>query len=250
MIEVTSLKKSFAKNEVLKDISFSVKKGEVISILGPSGSGKTTLLRCLNFLEKADDGLITIGEEQVLLKKVSKDAIYRLRKKTAMVFQSYNLFEHKTALGNITEGLIIVQRKDKGEAIQIAEDLLQKVGLLHKRDAYPSQLSGGQKQRIGIARALALNPEVILFDEPTSALDPELVGEVLDVIRKIANEGKTMIIVTHEINFAREISDRIIFMDGGVIVEQGSTKEFFSNYKEERTKKFLSRLLPELDYSI
>lgn len=250
MIEVVNLKKNFGRNEVLKDISFSVEKGEVISILGPSGSGKTTLLRCLNFLERADDGFITIDDEKVSVKKASKDAISRLRKKTSMVFQSYNLFEHKTALENITEGLIIVQKKDKKTAIQIAEDMLKKVGLLHKRDSYPSQLSGGQKQRIGIARALALNPEVILFDEPTSALDPELVGEVLDVIRKIAKEGKTMIIVTHEISFAREISDRIIFMDGGVIVEQGTTKEFFNGYKEERTKQFLSRLLPELDYSI
>lgn len=250
MIEAVHLKKSYGKNEVLKDISFSVQKGEVISILGPSGSGKTTLLRCLNFLEKADEGQLSIGDEQVVINKVTKNAIHRLRRKTAMVFQGYNLFEHKTALQNITEGLVIVQRKEKAEAIQIAEDLLQKVGLLHKRDAYPSQLSGGQKQRIGIARALALNPDVILFDEPTSALDPELVGEVLEVIRKIANEGKTMIIVTHEINFAREISDRIIFMDEGLIVEQGATKQFFNEYKEERTKQFLSRLVPELDYSI
>lgn len=250
MIEVIHLKKSYGKNEVLKDISFSVEQGEVISILGPSGSGKTTLLRCLNFLEKADEGQLSIGDEQVTVNKVSKSSIHRLRRKTAMVFQSYNLFEHKTALQNITEGLIIVQRKEKAEAVQIAEDLLQIVGLLHKKDAYPSQLSGGQKQRIGIARALALNPDVILFDEPTSALDPELVGEVLDVIRKIANKGKTMIIVTHEINFAREISDRIIFMDEGLIIEQGATKQFFNAYKEERTKQFLSRLLPELDYSI
>ncbi|RHW34729.1 amino acid ABC transporter ATP-binding protein [Lysinibacillus yapensis] len=250
MIEITNLKKNFGPNEVLKGINLKVNKGDIISIIGPSGSGKTTLLRCLNYLEKPDEGIITIGEVSINARKVHKKDIYTLRKKSAMVFQSYNLFQHKTALQNVMEGLIVVQKKNIKEAQEIATELLRKVGLEHKTKAFPSHLSGGQQQRVGIARALALNPEVILFDEPTSALDPELVGEVLSVIAKIAKEGKTMIIVTHELNFAREISDRIIFMDNGVIVEEGSPKEIFVEQKEERTKQFLKRMVPELDYSI
>ncbi|RPJ95039.1 amino acid ABC transporter ATP-binding protein [Rummeliibacillus sp. TYF005] len=250
MIEIEGLKKKFGHNEVLKGINIHVEKGEIISILGPSGSGKTTLLRCLNYLESPDEGQIVIDDVLINARKVNKKDIYQLRKKSAMVFQSYNLFQHKTVLQNVIEGLVVVQKKSVKEAKEKALEVLQKVGLKNKIDAYPSQLSGGQQQRVGIARALALNPEVILFDEPTSALDPELVGEVLEVIAKIAREGKTMIIVTHEMNFAREISDRIIFMDNGVVIEEGIPQQIFTEQKEERTRQFLKRMTPELDYSI
>lgn len=250
MIDIVGLKKSFGHNEVLKGINIHVEKGEIISILGPSGSGKTTLLRCLNYLESPDEGEIIIDDVSINARKVNKKEVYQLRKKSAMVFQGYNLFQHKTVLQNVMEGLVVVQKKSVSEAKEKALKVFQKVGLENKIDAYPSQLSGGQQQRVGIARALALNPEVILFDEPTSALDPELVGEVLAVIAKIAREGKTMIIVTHEMNFAREISNRIIFMDGGVVVEEGIPQQIFTEQKEERTKQFLKRMTPELDYSI
>lgn len=250
MIHLTNIHKSFGKNAVLKGIDLHVNKGDIISILGPSGSGKTTLLRCINFLEQANDGSIVIDDIALDVKHATKKEIVALRKKTAMVFQSYNLFQHKTVLQNITEGLIIVQKKSEKEAIEIAKTMLAKIGLEHKANAFPSSLSGGQQQRVGIARALALNPEVLLFDEPTSALDPELVGEVLDVIRKIAKEGITMIIVTHEMNFARDISNQIVFMDGGVVVEEGSPREVFNNPKHERTKQFLRRLTPEYTYEI
>lgn len=250
MIQLTNIHKSFGKNEVLKGINLQVNKGDIISILGPSGSGKTTLLRCINFLEKANEGSIVIDDIALDVRDASKKDIVALRKKTAMVFQSYNLFQHKTVLQNITEGLTVVQKKSEKEAKEIAYTMLAKIALEHKADAFPSALSGGQQQRVGIARALALNPEVILFDEPTSALDPELVGEVLDVIRKIAKEGITMIIVTHEMNFARDISNRIIFMDGGVVVEEGVPREVFGNPKHERTKQFLRRVTPELTYEI
>lgn len=250
MIEITNLHKKFGKNEVLKGINIQINKGDIISILGPSGSGKTTLLRCLNYLERPEEGTITIDNVTIDSKKVHKKDIYNLRKKSAMVFQSYNLFQHKTVLQNVMEGLVVVQKKNAKEAREIALEVLKKVGLEQKADSYPLQLSGGQQQRVGIARALALNPEVILFDEPTSALDPELVGEVLDVIRKISREGITMIIVTHEMNFAREVSKRVIFMDEGVVVEEGNPRDIFSSPKEERTKRFLKRMTPELDYSI
>jgi len=250
MIVIKELSKSFGHNEVLKGINIKVDKGEIISILGPSGSGKTTLLRCLNYLERPDGGTITLGDISINSGKVNKKEINNLRKKSAMVFQSYNLFQHKTVLQNVMEGLIVVQKRNAKESKEIALEVLQKVGLKNKIDSYPSQLSGGQQQRVGIARALALNPDVILFDEPTSALDPELVGEVLEVIAKIAKEGKTMIIVTHEMNFAREISDRIIFMDNGVVVEEGTPNNIFVEQKEERTRQFLKRMTPELDYSI
>lgn len=250
MIHLTNIHKSFGKNEVLKGINLQVNKGDIISILGPSGSGKTTLLRCINFLEEANEGSIAIDDIALDVKHATKKEIIALRKKTAMVFQSYNLFQHKTVLQNITEGLIVVQKKSEKEAIEIAEKMLAKIGLEHKANAFPSSLSGGQQQRVGIARALALNPEVILFDEPTSALDPELVGEVLDVIRKIAKEGITMIIVTHEMNFARDISNRIVFMDGGVVVEEGAPRDVFNHPKHERTKQFLRRLTPEYTYEI
>ncbi|MBP1963326.1 amino acid ABC transporter ATP-binding protein [Paenibacillus aceris] len=250
MIRLANISKSFGRNQVLKGIHLTVKKGEVVAILGPSGSGKTTLLRCLNYLEKPNDGVITIDNFSVDCKKASKNDIHQLRQKTAMVFQQYNLFRHKTALENVMEGLLIVKKIPKEEARKISVELLEKVGLGEKLDAYPSQLSGGQQQRVGIARALALNPEVILFDEPTSALDPELVGEVLAVIRKIAKEGITMIIVTHEMTFAQDVASHVVFMDEGAIVEEGKPNELFNRPKEERTKQFLSRIRPELSYSI
>ena len=250
MIQLQNIRKSFGANDVLKGIELTVEKGDIVSILGPSGSGKTTLLRCINFLEKPTDGVIQIADCRVDAKQASKKDIIALRKKTSMVFQSYNLFQHKTVLQNIIEGPIIVQKRDEKEAKAQAHELLKKIGLAHKADAYPSELSGGQQQRVGIARALAMNPEVILFDEPTSALDPELVGEVLDVIRKIAKDGITMIIVTHEMEFAREISNHVVFMDGGVIVEEGVPSAIFNTPKQERTKQFLKRLTPELNFEI
>lgn len=250
MIRLRGISKSFGKNNVLSNIDLTVEKGEVVVILGPSGSGKTTLLRCINYLERPNDGQIAIGNYNVNCKHPSKKDIHSLRQKSAMVFQHYNLFKHKTALENVMEGLIIVQKLPKEEARARSVEMLEKVGLGAKLDSYPSQLSGGQQQRVGIARALALNPEVILFDEPTSALDPELVGEVLDVIRKIAREGITMIVVTHEMSFAREVSNHVVFMDGGVIVEEGKPNELFGAPKEERTKQFLKRITPEWSYNI
>ena len=239
MLEIKNIKKSFGKTRVLCDVSLSVKKGDVIAILGPSGSGKTTLLRCLNFLEKADAGTMVFDGETIDMHKASKRTIARLRKKTAFVFQSYNLFANKTALQNVTEGLIIGRKMPKDEANRIAHEALKKVGMEDRSDYYPSQLSGGQQQRVAIARAIAVNPEIIYFDEPTSALDPELTVEVLAVMRKLAEEGMTMLVVTHEMNFARTVSNRVIFMENGIIVEKGSSKEFFNAPKEERTKAFL-----------
>ena len=250
MIEVKGLRKAFGKQQVLKGIDLKVERGEVIVILGPSGSGKTTLLRCLNFLEHADDGEITIGDAHYRCRQVTAKEILQIRRKTAMVFQLYNLFKNKTALENIMEGLVIARKLPVPEAAEISRRLLDKVGLADKYDAYPSQLSGGQQQRVGIARALALNPEVILFDEPTSALDTELVGEVLAVMKKVAQEGLTMIVVTHEIAFARDIASRVIFIDGGVIVEQGGPEDVLLHPREERTKQFLRRILPDAEYVI
>lgn len=250
MIKLTGITKSFGRNHVLKGIDLHVNKGEVVVILGPSGSGKTTLLRCINYLERPSDGRIVIGDSIVDCKRAGKQDILQLRRKSAMVFQQYNLFKHKTALENVMEGLVIVQKRPKEEARERSVSVLEKVGLGSKLDAYPSELSGGQQQRVGIARALALEPEVILFDEPTSALDPELVGEVLEVIRKIAKEGITMIVVTHEMGFARDVANHVVFMDGGVIVEEGTPLEIFSSPKEERTKQFLKRITPEWSYTI
>lgn len=250
MIKLTQIRKSFGRNEVLKGIDLTVEKGEVVAILGPSGSGKTTLLRCINYLEKPNDGQISIDDFTVNCRRPDKKDIHTLRQKTAMVFQQYNLFRHKTALENVMEGLVIVKKVPKEEARKKSAELLEKVGLGNKLDAYPSELSGGQQQRVGIARALALNPEVILFDEPTSALDPELVGEVLAVIRKIAKEGITMIIVTHEMGFAQDVASHVVFMDEGVIVEEGKPNHIFTFPKEERTKQFLKRITPEGVYSI
>lgn len=250
MIKLKGIRKAFGKNEVLKGIDLTVNKGEVVAILGPSGSGKTTLLRCINYLEKPGDGEISIDEFAVNCRKPAKKDIHALRRKTAMVFQQYNLFRHKTALENVMEGLVVVKKLHKDEARERSVELLEKVGLGDKLDAYPSQLSGGQQQRVGIARALALNPEVILFDEPTSALDPELVGEVLAVIRRIAKEGITMIIVTHEMSFAQEVANHIVFMEEGAIVEEGPPKAIFQSPKEERTRQFLARFTSESSYSI
>ncbi|MBA9086226.1 L-cystine transport system ATP-binding protein [Fontibacillus solani] len=250
MIKLTQIRKSYGRHQVLKGIDLSVEQGEVVAILGPSGSGKTTLLRCMNYLERPSEGEITIDGFTVNCKRPRKSDIHALRKKSAMVFQQYNLFRHKTALENVMEGLVIVQKVPKEQARKQSIELLEKVGLGNKLDSYPSQLSGGQQQRVGIARALALNPKVILFDEPTSSLDPELVGEVLAVIRKIAKEGITMIIVTHEMGFAQEVAGHVIFIDDGTIVESGTPDELFNSPKEERTKQFLKRFTPDGTYSI
>lgn len=239
MLEIKNIKKSFGNLDVLKGIDLSVDKGEVITILGPSGSGKTTLLRCINFLESADEGEMIFENEHFHLGQVSKKDIARIRKQTAFVFQNYNLFANKTALENVTEGLIIARKMNKKEAVEIGKKALDKVGLHDRYDYYPHQLSGGQQQRVGIARAIATSPKLILFDEPTSALDPELIGGVLDVIKELASEGMTMLVVTHEMNFARNVSTRVILMDEGVIVEDNTPEEFFTHPKSERTAQFI-----------
>ena len=241
MVKVENLKLSFGKNEVLKGINFKIEKGQVISIIGPSGSGKSTFLRSLNFLETASSGTITFGNETFDLSKINKKDINRLRKNTTMVFQNYNLFKNKTALENVIEGLLIVKKMNKNEATGIGLKMLEKVGLKDKAEFYPNQLSGGQQQRVGIARAVAMSPEVILLDEPTSALDPELIGEVLKVIKDMVKENMTMIIVTHEMQFAREVSDYIVFMDGGTIVTEGKPEEIFVNSQNQRLQNFLKR---------
>lgn len=241
MIRVTNVHKKFKDLEVLRGVDLEVKDGEVISILGPSGSGKTTLLRCINFLEKADEGEMEIGDRKYSLKSATKKQKLEVQRTTAMVFQLNNLFANKTVLENVTIGLTAVQKMNKADARRVAVRYLEKVGLGDKLSSYPVQLSGGQQQRVGIARALALNPSVILFDEPTSALDPELVGEVLSVIRQVAEEHITMVIVTHEMAFARDISDKVVFMDGGVVVESGTPEDIFLNPQKERTVQFLQR---------
>ncbi len=250
MIELKGIRKAFHQQEVLKGIDIKIEKGQVVTILGPSGSGKTTLLRCVNFLEQPNEGTVQVGSTVIRAQEARKKEIISLRKQSAMVFQHYNLFAHKTVIENVMEGLIVARKLKKVEARERSEQVLAKVGLLDKLHHYPSQLSGGQQQRVGIARALALNPEVILFDEPTSALDPELVGEVLAVIKRIAKEGITMIIVTHEMNFARDVSDHVLFMDDGVIVEEGKPADVFTHPKQERTKRFLRRLSGEPNESL
>lgn len=250
MLEVKNVHKAFGKNQVLRGVNIKVEKGDIIVILGPSGSGKTTFLRCLNFLEKTDEGIMDFDDIHTPLKGSSKTTINKVRKKTAFVFQNYNLFQNKTALQNVTEGLIIARQVPKEEAIIRAKQALDKVGLADRYHYYPSQLSGGQQQRVGIARALAVNPDVLLFDEPTSALDPELIGEVLTVMKKLAKEGATMIVVTHEMSFAQEVANKIIFMDGGVVVEEGTPKQIFLSPKEERTSQFLHRIIRDYDYTI
>lgn len=247
MLEIKDIHKSFGHNEILKGVNLTIDKGDVVVILGPSGSGKTTLLRCINFLERADKGTASFGDLEVDLKHASKKEVLQVRKKTAFVFQNYNLFNNKTALENVAEGLIVGRKIAKDKAYEISKQALDKVGLSDKYDSYPSQLSGGQQQRVGIARAVALNPDIILFDEPTSALDPELVGEVLGVMKGIAKEGTTMLVVTHEMSFAKDVANKVIFMDGGIVVEEGTPHDIFITPKEERTKRFLHRVLPE-DY--
>lgn len=243
MISIKGLYKQFGKLEVLKGIDLEVEKGKVVVVIGPSGSGKTTMLRCLNVLETPTNGVISIdGQILDFSQKVAKKNIAAFRRLTGMVFQNYNLFPHKTALENVMEGPIIVKNENKEAARKKAQGLLEKVGLGEKQDFYPSQLSGGQQQRVGIARALAMEPKVMLFDEPTSALDPELVSEVLKVMKDLANEGMTMIVVTHEMRFAREAADEVIFMDQGVVVERNKPEEIFTNPKEERTRKFLNMI--------
>ncbi|WES36615.1 amino acid ABC transporter ATP-binding protein [Ruminiclostridium papyrosolvens DSM 2782] len=240
MLEVKNLHKSFGKHEILKGINLSVEEGEVVVIIGPSGSGKSTLLRCINFLEKKQKGVININGVRIENKERT---INKMRQNVGMVFQHFNLFPHKTVLGNIIEGPVQVKGENKQIAIPEALGLLEKVGLIDKKDAYPAMLSGGQKQRVAIARTLAMKPQMILFDEPTSALDPELVGEVLNVMKELALEGMTMIIVSHEMGFAREVSDRVIFMDDGKILEEGTPDHIFTNPQNERTQTFLSKIL-------
>ena len=242
MLEVSDIHKSFGEREVLKGVSLSVDKGSVVAILGPSGSGKTTLLRCINFLEKADSGSLTFDGEPFDLARISRADAARLRRKTAFVFQSYNLFRNKTVLQNVTEGLVVARRMHKAQAEEIAVQMLQKVGMADRCSQYPHQLSGGQQQRVAIARALATSPEIIYFDEPTSALDPELTGEVLDVMRQLAAEGMTMLVVTHEMGFARDVSSHVIFMEDGRIVESAPSAQFFAAPRQERTRAFLSRI--------
>ena len=257
LLEMNHVKKSFGGLEVIRDISLHVGEGEIVSIIGPSGSGKSTLLRCATMLETMDSGELIYLGERAAWNNEKEETVYaprqelrKIRQNYGLVFQNYNLFANKTALGNVMEGLTQARGVSKEKAKEIALDALEKVGLKDKADYYPSQLSGGQQQRMGIARAVVLNPDVILFDEPTSALDPELVGEVLKVIKDIAKEGITMIIVTHEMSFASDAANRVIFMAGGVVVEEGKPDEIFSNPKEERTKQFLERVLPKWSYTI
>lgn len=240
MIEIANVRKSFGTNEVLKGIDASISKGEVVCIIGPSGSGKSTILRCINGLESYNSGQITIDGVRVNARDPS---IVQIREQVSMVFQKFNLFPHRTALENVIEGAVYVKKEPYGEAAKHGRELLARVGLADKEHAYPAQLSGGQQQRVAIARALAMRPKAILFDEPTSALDPELVGDVLEVMRKLAVSGMTMVVVTHEMGFAREVADRVLFIDGGVIVEQGPARELLNHPKHPRTQDFLRRIL-------
>ena len=245
MIEIKHIKKSFGNHQVLKDVSLWVETGDVVVILGPSGSGKTTFLRCINFLEKADAGEIIMKDLAVDCKKARKKDIREIRMRTSFVFQNYGLFKNMTALQNVMEGLVTARNVPKNKAEAKAKEALDYVGLSAYYDYYPSQLSGGQQQRVGIARAVVLDPDVVLMDEPTSALDPELIQETLNIIKKVAERNVTMIIVTHEMSFARDVTNHVVFMDGGVIVEEGKPDDIFSHPKEERTKQFLRRILPE-----
>ncbi|MDO4906803.1 amino acid ABC transporter ATP-binding protein [Neisseria sp.] len=251
MIEIRNIHKSFGSNAILRGIGLDVAKGSVVVILGPSGSGKTTFLRCLNALEMPQQGTVAFGGKEPLkvdfARHPSKKDILALRRKSGMVFQQYNLFPHKTALENVMEGPVAVQGKPAAQARQAAMALLEKVGLADKADLYPYQLSGGQQQRVGIARALAIHPELMLFDEPTSALDPELVQDVLNTMKELAKEGWTMVVVTHEIKFAMEVADTVVVMDNGVIVEQGSPETLFRHPQHERTKRFLQQIRVEAE---
>ena len=241
MIQIEHLSKSFQSNQVLNDLSFEIQSGEVVALIGSSGAGKSTLLRTLNFLEKADTGRITIDEFSLEIAAAKKEQIIQLRKQTAMVFQSFNLFRQKTALENVMEGLVVVKKIPVDQARKMAESQLEKVGLLERADYYPKHLSGGQQQRVAIARALAMQPELLLLDEPTSALDPELVGGVLATIQQAAKDGFTMLLVSHEMNFVRKVADRVLFLEHGKIIEAGTAQEVFEHPKQERTKEFLAK---------
>ena len=243
MLEIHSVRKSFEGTEVLKGIDLTVDKGDVVAILGPSGSGKTTLLRCINFLERADNGTMIFDGESYDLSSIHRRDIARIRRKTAFVFQNYNLFQNKTVLENVTLGLVTVRKLPREEAKQRAMDALHRVGMADKLQSYPSQLSGGQQQRVAIARGLATEPEIIYFDEPTSALDPELIGEVLSVMRKLAEEGMTMLVVTHEMEFARSVSGKVLFMENGQVIESAPTAEFFAHPQQVRSREFIRGIL-------
>ena len=247
ILEAKGIKKSFGKAEILKGLDLSIDKGDVVAILGRSGSGKTTLLRCLDFLEKADEGKLIFDGVEYDLKTITKKQIRELRLKTGFVFQSYNLFSNMTALENVMEGLVTARKINKKEALETSLSMLEKVGMLEWKDHYPIQLSGGQQQRVAIARALATKPEVIYFDEPTSALDPELTGEVLTVMKKLAEDGMTMIVVTHEMGFARRVANRVVFMEEGIVLEEGDPETIFTSPKEKRTQEFISRITSVLD---
>ena len=247
MLEIRNIQKSFGSLEVLKGIDLTVKKGDVVAIIGPSGSGKTTLLRCMNFLENAGGGTLAFDRDHFDLGHISKKEIARLRKKTAFVFQNYNLFRNKTALENVTEGLTVARKMPRAQAVVKARQALDKVGMLDRENHYPHQLSGGQQQRVAIARAIATDPEIIYFDEPTSALDPELTGEVLAVMRQLADEGMTMLVVTHEMSFAKNVSNKVIFMEHGIVVEASGSKDFFEHPRQERTREFLQTISKSLN---
>ena len=239
MLQIRNLRKSFGDLQVLKSIDLDVNKGDVVAILGPSGSGKTTMLRCLNFLEKSDGGTMLFDDQHVDLARVTHAEANALRRRTGFVFQSYNLFANKTALQNVTEGLIIARKMPRRRAEEIARAALVKVGMDDRADYYPSQLSGGQQQRVAIARAMAADPEIIYFDEPTSALDPELTGEVLAVMRSLAGEGRTMLVVTHEMDFARQVSNEVVFLEKGLLIEKAPPEKFFTQPDSERVRQFL-----------
>jgi len=243
MLDILNVHKSFDGLDILKGISFSVDKGDVVAILGPSGSGKTTLLRCINFLERADQGELVFDGQRYDMHAATNRDIVQIRKKTAFVFQNYNLFLNQTVLQNVTLGLVTAGRMHRHDANRIAMEALERVGMADKVNSYPNQLSGGQQQRVAIARGLASSPEIIYFDEPTSALDPELIGEVLSVMRQLAEEGMTMLVVTHEMEFARNVSNKVLFMDGGNIIESGPSREFFEHPKEERSAQFINTIL-------
>ena len=247
ILEAKGIEKSFGAAKILKGLDLSIDKGDVVAILGRSGSGKTTLLRCLDFLEKADGGTLIFDGVSYDLKTISKKDIRELRKKTGFVFQNYNLFSNMTALENVMEGLVTARKINKKEALETSLSMLEKVGMLEWKDHYPIQLSGGQQQRVAIARALATKPEVIYFDEPTSALDPELTGEVLTVMKKLAEDGMTMIVVTHEMGFARRVANRVVFMEEGRVLEEGDPETIFTSPKEKRTQEFISRITSVLD---
>ena len=250
MICVNKLCKSFGRNHVLREIDLEIAPGSVVAVIGPSGAGKSTLLRCINLLERPESGTIQVDDIALDCRHFSKHDMYRLRRKMSMVFQSFNLFVHKTALANVEEGLVVVQKMRRREARELAQYHLQKVGLADKMNAFPSELSGGQQQRVAIARAVAMNPRVILFDEPTSALDPELVQEVLASIRQVAAEGNTMVVVTHELSFARDLASDLVFLESGKILETGKAKDFFAGPKTDRASSFLRQYFTDYTFQI